>query len=216
MQSGSSLQGYSGLADKMRKSKKAFLESRLTKIIVVMVIVLIVSGGLYPIAKRTFRSIMGVLGMNITSEEGYTPVEAGDYSAEIEFEENDYFVSNIHYQFRNGEWEWRAPAYSADYKKFRSVGDPVVDEESFWAADKMTIQFQGITKGLRTFRTNYTMGVKWIQLNANDDADSYLIIHYANGCTYTTPEGTRMDDLETLAKNPNKAPDYIGEKQLKC
>lgn len=186
----------------MRKSKKA-LVMNLKNIIIVMVIIVLVTGGLYPIARRTFGSIMGLLGMGLSEEEQNSPVDEADFSAEIEFEEDDWTgTDNVYFQFRNGEWEWRMPE-NDNYKNFRSVDADAADID-----DPIS---RRIVIDLRASKTDKANGISIIEQSINaDDGDGYLKIHYTSGrCYYETKEvGTQqISNLYGLAENPNNPPE---------
>ena len=123
------------------------------------------------------------------------PSQTPQKSAEIEFEEDDFWVpkTNIYYQFiaNTGKWMWKCPPKYPDYLE--------LDDQN---VKFMASQFIIITSNLKD--KDYNKGVQWIEQQVNEDSDAYLIIHYQDGCTVTTD--TRVEDLNTCLLYTSPSP----------
>jgi hypothetical protein len=183
----------------MMKSRKA-ISSRLFYLIVVIIVVAVAAAAMIPIGKRAFgkEGSMGLLDnvwayLGLGEKTSQSKLDPKQYSAEVEFEEDTLFRSNVYYRFKSGQWVWKWPN---TYKNYMPL-----DHEG---VDSMNSQYQRITKGLAN--KDLAQGAEWLQNEINNDDDGYLILHYTNGCAITTTDNKniKITNLHDWIKDPNE------------
>ncbi len=176
----------------MRKSKKAI---GMVKLLIILAVVFLV---LIPMLKGPIKGILDMVGMGgIWEEEKESrKLDPEDYSAQIEFEEGSWGVSNVWYRFRKGKWAWKCPTYGSEYINYLPLTHEGVEE-------RMTTQFKTLTKSL--IGQNLAQGATIIQNEVNTDSNAKLRVYYTNGCVYesTNDKEKPVANLLDMIKDPN-------------
>lgn len=175
----------------MRKSKKAI---GMVKLLIILAVVFLV---LIPMLKGPIKGILDMLGMGgILEEEKESKLDPKDYSAEIEFEEGSWGVSNVWYRFRKGKWVWKCPNCGSEYINYFPLTNEGVEE-------RLSTQLSTLTKSL--IGQTLAQGAAIIQNEVNTDSNAKLRIHYTNGCVYesTTDKENPVTNLLDMIQDPN-------------